>query len=83
MRVCSRLDDAIGPCLRVLRLARGWSQWELARRFGCPRTYLSKIEIGRCTPSIRSLERFAATLKVPLSGLVSFIQQTAAVGERP
>jgi molybdate-binding protein/transcriptional regulator with XRE-family HTH domain len=41
-----------GNCVRVCRLARGWSQADLAERAGLSRAAVSAIEIERLVPSV-------------------------------
>lgn len=48
--------------LRVLRLAAGMSQRDFARKLGLPRTYISKIENLKATPTLGGLERLSLAL---------------------
>lgn len=48
-------DQALGQALRKLRTERGWSQSDLALRAQLDRNYLSRIELGRNSPSVRML----------------------------
>ena len=57
--------------IRSLRLSCGLSQRELARRLSVPRTWVSKAENLKCTPTLTSLERIARALNVPMRELVS------------
>ena len=50
--------------IRSLRQSRGLSQRQLALRMGVPRTYVSKIENEKATPTLSSLERLARALEV-------------------
>jgi transcriptional regulator with XRE-family HTH domain len=58
--------------VRSWRLRRGLSQRELAVRMGTPRTYISKTECGKVTPTLSSLERLAAALGVSIPDLLAF-----------
>jgi transcriptional regulator with XRE-family HTH domain len=58
------VDQALGQALRKLRTERGWSQAELALRVQMDRNYLSLIELGRNSPSVRMLVRLCAALDV-------------------
>jgi transcriptional regulator with XRE-family HTH domain len=49
---------------------RNLSQRQLAGRMNVPRTYISKIENGKATPTLSSLERLAAALQVDISALL-------------
>lgn len=56
--------------LREVRLERGFSQEELADRAGLHRTYISQVERGLKSPSLRSLEQIAQALGLPASALL-------------
>lgn len=49
-----------------LRTVKGVSQNHLARMLGVPRTYVSKVENGHATPTIKSLEKIADKLGTDL-----------------
>jgi molybdate-binding protein/DNA-binding XRE family transcriptional regulator len=53
------------------RAARGWSQAELARRAGIPRTTVSAIEGGRLTPSVTAALALARALECSVEELFS------------
>ncbi len=52
--------------LREARSEKGLSQEELADRAGLHRTYISQIERGVKSPSLRSLEQITDALEIPL-----------------
>jgi transcriptional regulator with XRE-family HTH domain len=54
----------VARAIRSLRQSRGLSQRQLALRMGVPRTYVSKIENEKATPTLSSLERLARALEV-------------------
>jgi transcriptional regulator with XRE-family HTH domain len=56
----------IGLRLRQLREQRGFSQADIEQRAGLLRCYISRVENGYKLPSLRTLERFAFALDVPL-----------------
>jgi predicted ATPase/DNA-binding XRE family transcriptional regulator len=60
-----------GSWLRSRRLARRWTQEELARRLDYDVTYVRKIEWGERRPSEALQVRLAQVLGVPVSGLPS------------
>lgn len=64
------LEQAFGQVIRELRLAKGLSQEELS--FACHRhrTYVSLIERGKNSPSIRTVWMLAEALKVSPSEIV-------------
>ena len=57
--------------IRSLRLRNGMSQRQLAARMSVPRTYVSKIENEKATPTLSSLERLARALEVSVPMLLS------------
>jgi transcriptional regulator with XRE-family HTH domain len=57
--------------IRSLRLRNGLSQLQLALRMAVPRTYVSKIENEKATPTLSSLERLARALEVSVPDLLS------------
>jgi transcriptional regulator with XRE-family HTH domain len=60
----------VAQAVKELRLLRNLSQRQLALRMHVPRTYISKIENGKATPTLSSLERLAAALQVELPALL-------------
>ena len=54
----------VAQAIRNLRRREGLSQRQLAMRMGVPRTYVSKIENEKATPTLSSLARLAAALEV-------------------
>lgn len=54
----------VAQAIRNLRRRGGLSQRQLAMRMGVPRTYVSKIENEKATPTLSSLARLAAALEV-------------------
>jgi transcriptional regulator with XRE-family HTH domain len=60
----------VARAVRDLRLERNLSQRQLAGRMQVPRTYISKIENGKATPTLSSLERLADALEVDICKLV-------------
>jgi transcriptional regulator with XRE-family HTH domain len=56
----------VAIAIRSLRLRAGLSQRQLALRMGVPRTYVSKIENEKATPTLSSLARLAAALEVSI-----------------
>src|SRR5580704_15733101 len=51
----SRSDVQVAKAIRSLRQRSGLSQRQLALRMGVPRTYVSKIENEKATPTLSSL----------------------------
>ena len=61
----------LAASIRALRLRNGLSQRQLATRMSVPRTYVSKIENEKATPTLSSLERLARALEVTVPDLLS------------
>jgi len=61
----------LASAIRSLRLRNGLSQRQLATRMSVPRTYVSKIENEKATPTLSSLERLARALEVSVTELLS------------
>ena len=61
----------LAQSIRSLRLRNGMSQRQLALRMSVPRTYVSKIENEKATPTLSSLERLAKALEVTVPDLLS------------
>lgn len=53
-----------------MRLRNGLSQRQLALRMSVPRTYVSKIENQKATPTLSSLDRLARALEVTVPDLL-------------
>lgn len=61
----------LAAAIRSMRLHNGLSQRQLATRMSVPRTYVSKIENEKATPTLSSLERLAKALEVTVPDLLS------------
>src|SRR6266853_5339769 len=61
----------LAAAIRSLRHRNGLSQRQLAMRMNVPRTYVSKIENEKATPTLSSLERLARALEVTVPDLLS------------
>src|SRR5712671_2219792 len=61
----------LAASIRAMRLRNGLSQRQLAGRMSVPRTYVSKIENEKATPTLSSLERLARALEVSVPELLS------------
>src|ERR1700743_2465532 len=56
----ANLAKAVGVVLIGVRYRANMSQEQAAEKYGCPRTYISKLERGHVTPTIITLHRFCA-----------------------
>jgi transcriptional regulator with XRE-family HTH domain len=56
--------------LKELREAKGLTQEALAKRAGCSRAYLSRLEMGLHDPPLSRLQALAKALRVTVAELV-------------
>ncbi len=57
--------------LKRLRLARGWSQYRLAKESGVSQQYLNRLEADKkCNPGIETVRKLARALGVRVAELV-------------
>lgn len=72
-------EEALGAVLRLLRKQRGLSQETLALDAEVERNYISLIELGKNSPSIRILFKLSKALGVSpsvfLAGVEAHIQE--------
>src|SRR6516225_4295934 len=66
----SRSEVQVAYGIRTLRQRNNLSQRQLALRMGVPRTYVSKIENEKATPTLSSLARLADALEVSMPELL-------------
>ena len=59
-----------GARVKKLRLARGWSQEELARRVDVHRTYIGSIERSERNVSLQNIARIAKAFGIPITALL-------------
>lgn len=79
--VADVVDQALGQALRKLRTERGWSQSDLALRAGMDRNYLSLIELGRNSPSVRMLLQLCQALDVRAATVLDDVERRMLVLE--
>ena len=70
---------ALGNVIRLIRKARGFKQYVLAKEAGISCNFLSLVESGKRAPSIEVLNRLAKVLKVPTAAF--FVWQEAGDDE--
>ncbi len=68
------LVDRFPTVLRELRLEKGISQEYLAELAGLHRTYISQIERGIKSPSLKSIEQIAKALDIKPSELIRLME---------
>jgi transcriptional regulator with XRE-family HTH domain len=66
----SKLASVIAKNIESIRLKRGLTQVELAQKAKISQPALHKIEAGKSSPSIETLEKIANALKVSVSELI-------------
>jgi transcriptional regulator with XRE-family HTH domain len=56
----------IGERLKILRESKKLSQADMETRTGLLRCYTSRVENGHTVPSVKTLEKYAHALEIPL-----------------
>ena len=57
---------AIGKKLREIRTSKNLSQGDIEERTGLFRCYISRVEHGHTVPSVKTLQKMALALEVPM-----------------
>lgn len=76
------LEEVFGEVLRDARKQRGLSQEALALEAGVERNYVSLIELGRNSPSMRILFKLCRVLDVQPSVLLARVEDQVRSGHR-
>lgn len=58
----------------AMRLRKGWSQAELARRAETSQPYIARLERGQVDPQVSTVKKLAQALGVPVAELVDAIR---------
>jgi transcriptional regulator with XRE-family HTH domain len=74
--------EIFGPHLRALRIARGLTQAELAKRADTNTMFISKLERGVTTPTIGTLVRLARALGCSVAQLVDVFDRGNGLSRR-
>lgn len=69
------IEASFGSILKSLRRDKGLSQEELGFQSGYHRTYISLLERGLKSPSIRTIFDIASTLGISPSEMISRVEQ--------
>lgn len=69
--VYQQLVITIGKTIRSLRLAKNWSQEDLAYTADIDRTYIGYIENGKQNISLKKLIQICAALEISLVTLIT------------
>ena len=67
-------EDRFGQVLRELRTARGLTQEDLAFQSGYHSGYISLLERGNKSPSLRTIMNLATVLKTPASEILQRVE---------
>ena len=68
------IANAFGSVLRSLRLAADLSQEALGLEAGLQRNYISSLELGEKQPSITTVFKLAAALKIKPGKLIALVE---------
>lgn len=68
------IDEAFATVLRDLRKRKGWSQESFAFKVGIHRTYVSQLERGLKSPSLKTLQKIALAFNISLTRLMNMIE---------
>ena len=71
--VAKTFYDGITPSIAQLRLKKGWSQAELARRMGTSQPHIARLELGKVDPQISTVKKLAGTLGITVADMVHAI----------
>ncbi|MBS4008227.1 MAG: helix-turn-helix transcriptional regulator [Clostridium sp.] len=68
------IDKKFGVVLKKLRTDKGVSQEDFALNIGLHRTYISQLERGLKSPSLRTIEKICSELEISPSLLMQMIE---------
>jgi transcriptional regulator with XRE-family HTH domain len=69
------IDRKFGQVLKKLRTAKGISQEAFALNIGLHRTYISQLERGLKSPSLRTIDKICGELCISLVQLMEHLEQ--------
>ncbi len=72
----SKLDQMLGLEIQHRRTEKGWSQEYLAEMTGLHRTYISQLERGLKSPSVRVLSHITNALGVTMSEFIRVVEES-------
>ena len=67
-------EEAFRFVLRELRQSKRLSQEKLAFEAGLDRNYISLVELGKSSPSLKTIFKLCTTLEIAPSGFFSLIE---------
>lgn len=68
-------EKSFAIVLKKLRCKKGLSQEELGFQSGLHRTYISQLERGLKSPSLKTLQKIASVLEISLTELMFLVEQ--------
>jgi transcriptional regulator with XRE-family HTH domain len=68
------LDNRMAGRLKALRVERGWSLDELAKRCGISRATLSRLENADVSPTASALGKLCSAYNLPMSRLMAMVE---------
>ncbi len=68
------IDQNFATVLRRLRLEKGLSQEAFAFEVGIHRTYVSQLERGLKSPSLKTIQKITTVLDITLSELMALVE---------
>lgn len=77
-----QLEQILGRELQRYRQGKGWSQEYLAEVTGLHRTYISQLERGLKSPSVRVLSHITNALGLRMSEFLYSVEESLSVNER-
>ena len=77
------LERVFGATLREIRLGKEMSQEALAFEAELTRNYISQLELGEKSPSLRSLFKLCLALNTPPSVLCKRLEAKLGTGAAP
>lgn len=78
----SKLDQNLGLEIQRRRLEKGFSQEYLAEITGLHRTYISQLERGLKSPSVRVLSHITNALTVTMSKFLQSVEESLSVDRK-
>jgi len=78
----SQLDRILGLEIQRRRTEEGWSQEYLAENTGLHRTYISQLERGLKSPSVRVLSHITNALGLSMSDFLRAVEELLNVDRK-
>jgi transcriptional regulator with XRE-family HTH domain len=69
------IDESFGKTLKNLRIRKGISQEEFSFNIGLHRTYISQLERGLKSPSLRTIEKICKEMGFTISQFMEEVEK--------